>query len=93
MRVWRTSRFNNGLIIHIAKRGRMDGLDYRQSMLWYEIAGKVLYYVTLPVVYILLLLFYVLRFLLSPFIYTAQVVVHVCLIPYSIAAKFEAGLP
>lgn len=75
----------------------MDGQDYPPTMPWYEIAGTLLYYVlyyaTLPVVYILLLLFYVLRFLLSPFIHAAQVIVHVSLIPYNIAAKFEAGLP
>lgn len=62
-------------------------------MEWYEIVGKVLYYVTLPVVYVLLLLFYVLRTILSPFISLAQAIVHLCLIPYNIAAKFEAGLP
>ena len=58
-------------------------------MLWYEVAGKILYYITLPVVKTLLLVSYVLRIVLSPFIYIAQVLVQLCLIPYNVAARFE----
>ena len=62
-------------------------------MLWHEVAGNVLYYATLPTVKLLLFLVYVLRLLLSPFIYTATVFVQLCLIPYNIAAKFEVCRP
>lgn len=58
-------------------------------MLWYEVAGKVLYYITLPIVKVLLLVFYLVRVVLSPFIYIAQVLVQLCLIPYDLAARFE----
>lgn len=67
----------------------MDDRSYHTAMLWYEVAGKVLYYISLPIVKVLLLVFYLLHVLLSPFIYIAQGFVQLCLIPYNIAAKFE----
>lgn len=66
-------------------------------MLWYEVAGRVLYYISLPVVQLVLwlvyILLYILRVVLSPFIYIASSIFHLCLIPYNIAAKFEVSTP
>lgn len=58
-------------------------------MVWYEIAGRVLYYIALPVVSILILLFHILQAILSPFVSIARGIFNICTIPYHIAAKFE----
>ena len=76
---------------HIEEHGKMDEETVQSAILWYEIAGRILYYITLPIVKLLLLLFYVLHTIFSPFIHIAQVLVHTFLIPFNVAAKFEVG--
>lgn len=58
-------------------------------MVWYEVAGRVLYYIALPVVSILILLFHILQAVLSPFVSIARGIFNICMTPYHIAAKFE----
>lgn len=54
----------------------------------FKYIGIGLYYVTLPVVKLLLLLYYVLRYILSPFIALAQGLLQLVLIPWHVVAKF-----
>lgn len=61
----------------------------RFGMEWYKVVGWILYYITLPVVWILLLLLNIVRFILSPFIYIAYLLKEVCAWPFRFLAKFE----
>lgn len=66
---------------------------------WYQITAttlryiaKGLYYtVLLPIVKLLLLVYSLLRFILSPFIAVGHVLLQLLLIPWRIAAKFEVS--
>lgn len=60
-------------------------------MTWYATTGLVLYYLTLPLVQLFYLLFYICRFLLSPLVYIVQKLARLCLLPVRIAARFEVG--
>lgn len=51
--------------------------------------GTGLYYIALPIVKLLLVAYYVLRYILSPFVATARGFVQLLLIPWHIVAKFE----
>lgn len=58
-------------------------------MLWYEVTSLVLYYISLPIVKLCLLLLYILRILVSPIVYLFNALWSLLLIPYNVLAKFE----
>lgn len=58
---------------------------------WLTIASTVLYYAIYPLLVIGTGLFYLVRFVASPFIYLAYVLKEVILLPVRFLAKFEAS--
>jgi len=56
---------------------------------WFEVAGKILYYISLPIVKLLLVILYILRLLLSPFLSIGSAFVRLLLVPYNFLAKLE----
>lgn len=66
-----------------------DSHSVSTAIRWFQAAGTFLYYVSLPVVKLLLLIVYILRVCLSPFIYIGNAFMRLCLVPWHILAKFE----
>lgn len=57
--------------------------------LWLSIASTILYYTLYPLLAIATWLFYLIRFIASPFIYLAYIFTEVVLLPMRILAQFE----
>lgn len=71
----------------------IQGLIRAMSSVYYTIATTIIYYVSLPLLYLLSLIIALLQIILAPFVFIARTVYHVCAIPLTIAARFEVASP
>jgi hypothetical protein len=60
-------------------------------MAWLSVTGTILYYILYPVLLVGRLLFYIVQWVLTPFIYIGYIVKETTLIPLRFLAEFEAS--